>query len=584
MSPRARTVADYLLVNGLCAAILVWAFQLWRADPRVLLTEAAGDTLFSALQVRGLENGWGLTIAQVGAPLGLELYDFPHPDYLHFAALKLLLWLTGNPIVALNAYFLLTFPLAASTALFVLRHFGVSSPPAIVGSLLFAFVPYHFLRGQAHLAFAAYYMVPLLLMVVLWISTGRPLLMTERGAGGARRRSVASIIICLLMAAGGIYDAFFAAFFLLVAGPYAALRGGGWRAVATAAILIAAVSATLVVSLSPSLLYVLEHGRNKAVAHRTPREAEFYSLKIADLLLPMHLHRIPAAAELKLRYAQSSPTVNENAVATLGVVGSLGFLALLARQLFGRRRDDSLLDALALLVFAAVLLASMGAFGTLFALLVSAQVRAYNRISIYISFLSLFAASIMLDRVGPATGRARPHDPLFLAVCFAALVLGLFDQVSPSFVPKYERLQAEHADRETFIREIESALPRGAMVFQLPYVPFPEGGQVHRMGDYALLLPYLHARTLRLSFGAMRGRPGDAWQRRVASQPVGEMLESLSRAGFHGIYLDRFGYEDGGAAIERELQAALSAPPIVSGSKRMSFFALGNTARRQKRS
>ena len=573
---RMRTFAIFALANTLCGLILVWALQLWRADLRVLLAAADGDALLYAMSVKGLANGWNLTNPQLGAPFGLSLHDYPHPDNLHYALLKLLLWLTGDPVVALNVYFLLTFPLATSSALFVFRRFGISSPPAIVGSLLFAFLPYHFLRGEAHLPQAGYYVVPLLVMVVLWVCAGEPLLLTGRHTPGARRRSVASLAICLVMAATGIYEAFFAGFFLLVAGPYAALRGGGWRAAASAAILAAVLLVGMAINLSPSLLYVLEHGRNRAVAHRLPGEAEYYGLKITDLLLPVRHHRFPAAAELKAAYTHTSPSVNENAFATLGAVGSLAFLALLARQLFGRQRQPhaDLLDALGMLALTGVLFGTMGGFGSLFAQFVTPQIRAYNRISIFLGFFSLFAAGAFLDRLGPASGRARARDPLFLAVCAEVLVLGILDQVSPAFVPEHERLQSIHADESTFIRAIESSLPAGAMVFQLPYVSFPEGGKSERMGHYAHLRAYLHSHTLRLSYPAMRGREGDTWQRQISLQPPGAMVDSLVRAGFSGIYLDRFGYTDRGSAIEQELHAILAAPPIVSHSGRLSFFSL----------
>ena len=52
-------------------------------------------------------------------------------------------------------------------------------------------------------------------------------------------------------------------------------------------------------------------------------------------------------------------------------------------------------------------------------------------------------------------------------------------------------------------------------VFQLPYMPFPDGGVVHRMTDYDLVRGYLHSDGLHWSFGAMSGRPED-WQAELA--------------------------------------------------------------------
>jgi hypothetical protein len=110
------------------------------------------------------------------------------------------------------------------------------------------------------------------------------------------------------------------------------------------------------------------------------------------------------------------------------------------------------------------------------------------------------------------------------------------------------------------------------MIFQLPYVPFPESPPVHEMLDYDHLKAYLQSKSLRWSYGAIRGREGDEWQRSVAVLPVPAFAETLAFAGFNGVYVDRSGYEDKGAALESELAAALAVSPVTSGSGRFAFF------------
>src|SRR5262249_9783693 len=106
-------------------------------------------------------------------------------------------------------------------------------------------------------------------------------------------------------------------------------------------------------------------------------------------------------------------------------------------------------------------------------------------------------------------------------------------------------------------------------------VPFPENPPVVRMQDYDHLRPYLHSRRLRWSYGAVRGRPGDAWQQQVTSLPVEELVLSLQKAGFQGIYIDRFGYADDGMEMESKLTSLTGAPPLESADKRLMFFRLG---------
>ena len=83
-----------------------------------------------------------------------------------------------------------TFPLAALTAFLVLRRLGVGPPGAFAASVLFALLPYHFLRGEDHLFLAAYWAVPLGCFLVLSVLADTPLvtpLRSRRALAIARR-------------------------------------------------------------------------------------------------------------------------------------------------------------------------------------------------------------------------------------------------------------------------------------------------------------------------------------------------------------------------------------------------------------
>ena len=94
------------------------------------------------------------------------------------------------------------------------------------------------------------------------------------------------------------------------------------------------------------------------------------------------------------------------------------------------------------------------------------------------------------------------------------------------------------------------AAPRGAAVFQLPYLPFPEGGQQAGLYENDLLRGYLHSDDLRWSFGATKAGRGVGRRPRRAAD--GDRARCGRGAGFAGLYVDRFGYQDGGRALESE--------------------------------
>jgi hypothetical protein len=103
------------------------------------------------------------------------------------------------------------------------------------------------------------------------------------------------------------------------------------------------------------------------------------------------------------------------------------------------------------------------------------------------------------------------------------------------------------------------------------------------MEDYAELIPYVHSTRLRWSYGQLKGLPSD-WESAVVNQPLGLMLAEVSAAGFKGIYVDTFGYTDGGAALIPALSSALDVKPFVSSDGRLYFFnmALYNRRLRQR--
>ncbi len=83
-----------------------------------------------------------------------------------------------------------------------------------------------------------------------------------------------------------------------------------------------------------------------------------------------------------------------------------------------------------------------------------------------------------------------------------------------------------------FVNSIEAIMPNNAMIFQLPYVPFPQSPPINNMIEFSHLRGYLHSNNLRWSYGAMKGRSGDDWQRAVAGMSMENMLKTLSQTGF----------------------------------------------------
>ena len=558
----APVLAYYLATAGLSSLLVIWGMRLDLSDLREPLGYNGGDVMLILPMAQAVgEAGSQWSHPRLAAPGTQDLRDFPVVDYLHFAGIRLIELASGDLIVAFNVYFLLTYPLAALTTLYALRRLGLSWPAAVCGAILYAFTPYHQARNLGHYFLSAYYIVPLTLVIA-----------TEIAADPQAQRSrlwwVGATLIALLTAISGAYYAYFGCAALAFAGCYGALASRSWRPLARASGVTAMVVAGGIAGHLPSILYQAEAGRNPAPTFRLADEAEIFGLKLAQLVLPIKEHRVPSLAAIRTRYdSPHRPLQNENDTGTLGLIGATGLIGLLAALVLpasGRVR------ALAALVGFLVLFGTVGGIGALFNHLVSPQVRAYCRVSIFLAFFGLLAALAAIDYF---VARPRWRWPLYLALG----TLGVLDQTgtdwfTPTIAVGREKFAiAYRADREFYSQadDVENA-----MVFCLPYFAYPETTQVGELMGYDHARGVVHTKHARWSFGPMKGRAGDAWLAETSALPLPELLDRIAARGFTHLYINLKGYSRarGGLLLARiytNLGMNAELTPHADGKRRL---------------
>jgi phosphoglycerol transferase len=296
---------------------------------------------------------------------------------------------------------------------------------------------------------------------------------------------------------------------------------------------------------------------------------------LAELAIPRAAHRQPTLNKIATLYQQSFPLNNENLSSTLGFFGILGFVLLLFIILLtlSGRNCDNRLKVTALIVLVLFMFGTIGGFGSLFAMLISPSIRAWNRISIFISFGALLGLFLSLQLLlqHQFSGRRLQYFSLVLATIIA--VIGFFDQTTPACLPCNKQAQALYDYEQHFIQAIEQSMPQGAAIYQLPYIEFPEGPPVGTVQSYELASGYIHSKDLRWNFGGMKGRPGDLFYRSLAQEPIKTQLETIQKLGFSGIYIDCRGFADHGKAIISELTRLLNNPPtLIRDDNEIVFF------------
>jgi phosphoglycerol transferase len=539
--------ARWRVVALALVAALVWCahYDKWTAESWRVPTDYDGDAPEILAQMRAAADGdmWPLApkvIERLGAPFGAYWNGFPTPDKPLLLLLGLLAQWIGL-FAAANIALMLAPVSAALSFYFVARWLRCRREWAWAGALLFAFSYQTFHRGLAHFSITFSWTVPLGLLAVWLVAKSRQL---EWRSGGAAVCFGAAVALGV----SNPYNLFF--WGQLMGWALIAQWFGGRRQSNLRIGLAAIVVAGAVFAASHIEVWVhVQEPEGAPLVSRNYGGTEMYALKPMELVIPPIFHRWGSLAFVGNRYVRWSDWRGEVFLPYLGVVGVVGLVWLgvgLVHRLLTRRPPPGA----ALSIGWLTVYATVGGVTNLLALLVGFQIfRATNRVVVFISALVLFFVVMQLSR-----RTARWPAWCRWAGALGLAGFGLLDQIpQESSAPERAEIAARVQSDRTLAREMEAALPAGAMVFQLPVLGFPEVNAPGRLGNYELFRPFLVTETLRFSYGAAKFRARSRWQRDLENVPAATLVRQLESYGFAALYFNRKGYEDRAEQLLKEL-------------------------------
>jgi hypothetical protein len=574
------------MVLSLLIGVLV--LELWRADLSVPIFRNYSDGTFTLASMKGLiDHGWYETNSTLGAPFGQVNHDYPAyiGELASILMVKSLALFSTNVALVMNAFILVGFPLAGLTAFLVLRWLGLSRPVTLVCAVLFAVGPYHFVRAQADPFLGNYFGLPFSAYLILAVLGDEPLLARRSDAPGGlatwlSRCTLTTVGLSLIVGIAGLYYAAFTCLLVAAGALIVGFSSRRWDTPIAGLVIISTIAVPVGATALPEIIYRAEHGPNHVVANRKPVDSLRLGLQPMQLVMPIPGDRFAPLAHLRARYDEDLGTPGTQdplpPADSLGLVGAVGLIWLLACTLaagMGRSLREPLAGRIGVAAWMAILLGTTGGGGALFAYVVTPQIRGWERIAILIGFFALAGVGLILEKVRSRL-MARPRGKLLVGTLFVlTLAFGVFEGTSSQFVPPYSTYAAEwHAD-SAFVGQIQDSLPHGAMILELPYIPYPEVALPSGLTSYSLLEPYLHSRTLRWTGGAMAGRPTD-WLASASQLPFNQLIPGAVAAGFSGLYVDRRGYTDDGISIAHQVQAITDTAPIAEPNGKAYFFNL----------
>lgn len=550
-----------------------WPLIEWIDCPMVY----EGDGLWNLFVIKTvLVTGWYGSNASLGAPFGATFLDFAKPESFFLLYITFMGQFTKNIALIHNLFYCSGFLMVAWSALAVLRNgFRLSWTLAVVGTVLYTFQPYHFLR-ISHLFLSDYLAVPLAALLILKICSSR---IPFFESGNFQPASWSIWVCAAFIASTSIYYAFFSICLIFGIGLLETVRTGVWRRCAGSVVLCTLIGVLVMTNLAPSLIYRATAGKNPEVAVRSLAEADMYALRPIQLLLPVADHNIKFLANPARTYeADASTPINENRASALGFLGTLGFVVLLFALLSGHKilTEIPLLAECARTNALALFLGMAGGGGMLFAILGETQFRALNRISIFIAFFSIAGLMTILQHfLGKVSGRKQ--HVLTVTAGMLLVLAGLYDQIPGKVRPDTSLHAATFQSDRRFVQQLQTRLPKDAQILQLPYIGFPEVAPLHKEPAYSHLRGYLHSDTLRWSYAGMKGREGDLWHRALSSLPLTLQIETAREAGFNGIWLDRRAFPDDGQVLENNLQKEGLRLEMESEDQMLAFYPLSAT-------
>jgi phosphoglycerol transferase len=559
-----------LAEGGVAFILLFAALDGWTRDFSVPLYFSY-DALEYLMQVKGtIENGWWWVHPRLSAPGAFAQVLYPSNTTVDQAIVWLVRLVTREPGLVINASWMIMVALSAVVATRCVSLLGPPRALAVPAGLLFALSPYALYKHIDHFSLAIY-LVPVPCAVALSIAAGR-------AASLSRRERMLLAVGCALLGFNYPYYAFFGCFLVLVAAAVAFAAERRASDVMAGLTFVGIICLATFVNFTPSFYAWTRDGKPAAIPQKQAAEAEQYGLKIRQLVSPVVESSFPPFRRwTTLEDAAQYPLQTENRSARLGTVATLGFLALLCGlfvpKLGALTLDDALFAAAARLTLAALLLATIGGFGSVFNLLVTPEIRAYSRITPFIAFFSGIAVVLIAEKllaVRPYAASIHRLAPSLIPAALAAVAaLGLYDQTraAVSLNEEHDGVRREWTALARFVASLERALPAGAQVFQLPQLTFlAETGQA-RMLPLDHIKPYIVSNHIHWSYPALADSVV-SWQQRVSRLPPRALAAALADKGFGAVLVDRHGYPDGGRSLVESLTAGAVAGRVIAESDR----------------
>ncbi|MEI0593350.1 hypothetical protein R4K52_01465 [Brachyspira pilosicoli] len=545
--------------------IMFFSLKLYHYKLGLPILDERGDLpIMYMISSEVYNEGWFPVITdRLGYPFNSYFGTFPAFLFINTEVLlmKIISLFSFNSFIDIfNIAYILIFPISAIIAFYVIRNLKISAFVSMIGALSFAFLPFIFQRIP-HYYLAAIYFIPLTILLSIWLYEDDNFFKLNKTFFKNKKNIFSILFIILIANNGSSYYQFISCFFICVVAMCKFLKYKKLNKIYSSIIALILLVFFYGINYLPLLIYKL---KNNFINIDIPRHfsgAEIAGTKISHLLLNTKLFP---------KYYAEAALVNENSTAYLGIIGIIGFIILVLYLFIDYNKYDSRISLLSKLNIAAVLFTTIGGFSSLFAFFITSMLRSYNRISVYIAFISILAFCLIIDKY------FIKRNLIFYISFIILLFFSLYDQIPNIDLNNKEKSKLFVMDKE-FIEDIEISIPEGSAVYQYPTHPMIDAyPSVNGIWHYEELIGYLFSDKLKWSAKGDYGREENKWYDEVSKLDPLDFLNEISYAGFNGLYIDKRLFEDQDYInnFQREVEAILNIKPIIHDNDNIFFYSL----------
>ena len=541
---KVKTVLIFCANIGVSIIFLFFTYRLWERDFHTPIVYSGGDGAGALLTIKAAIEGKGYSDFNFFcAPFGEKLYS---QDYFFpYLIVKFVTLFTSDVGVAANLFWISTYILTAVSMYIFLKKLGCTWITIILGSTLYNFLPYHYFRLE-HFWLMGCYIVPLVgYMVVEMLDEQFKVEDTRK----KRKEWLIRFVFALIIGLNGIYYSVFSIMVLTITLFYSAVYKRRPQVIKKYLTDCVAIALPIIILYAiPLALYGTNEISNIA-GERSILHINIFGLNLVTLFLPIPGHRISAFDNFTEYCYEQMGVTTENFTASLGLVMSIGVIiaVLFAFKKTCNDNWEERIRDFGIIILIIFIVATIGGIDNFIAIFVSASIRCYNRLSIFIALFAIGAVCLLMDRVGVFFEK-RKNYYMFGAICVAVTVIGVLDVTSPNFskyetydiskreyICDYSSIKEEYNNDVAFFEKVNGELDDEKMLFIAPYnadtTKYGQKGFFHRIKTY-ILQP-----EIRTSFSFFDDK-FEKWWTKVSEADVESQIKLMSVLGYSGILID----------------------------------------------